>query len=291
MGLLYVMHMYFNVSVLKSANLASLPVAMKFSYTWALLFPAGGGSVRVCEEPAWVPGVRGRVPAAGDWRSGLAAAEGGPPHDQHEHQTGPRPQNLRSHQHAAWRGAQQCRSSDYAYSVDSDYVYSVDSDCAYSVDSDYAYSVDTTTPTTDYAYSVDSDYAYDRDFDYTDGVDSDCADGVDSDYADSIGLQWLESVGAHAATQWEEVLFWEFAANDWCRWRHRLEICSGVSLQMSVCSDHIKDQRMKGHWHYFTNVDLIVNESLRLTCSLKDFLFRLYHCINERWPVLDSFCK
>lgn len=42
---------------------------------------------------------RGRgVPAAGDRRPGSAAADRGPPDDQHEHQTGTGSQDLRSHQ-------------------------------------------------------------------------------------------------------------------------------------------------------------------------------------------------
>ncbi|CAF97859.1 unnamed protein product, partial [Tetraodon nigroviridis] len=41
----------------------------------------------------------GSVPVAGNRRTGSAAAAGGPPHLHHEHQTGPRPQDLRLHQH------------------------------------------------------------------------------------------------------------------------------------------------------------------------------------------------
>lgn len=42
------------------------------------------------------------VPLAGNWRSSSSAAARGPPHLHHEHQTGPRPQDLCLHQHTAW---------------------------------------------------------------------------------------------------------------------------------------------------------------------------------------------
>ena len=40
-------------------------------------------------------GDRRRVPLTGDRRTGPAAAKGGPPHGAHEHQAGPRAQDLR----------------------------------------------------------------------------------------------------------------------------------------------------------------------------------------------------
>lgn len=43
----------------------------------------------------------GPLPVAGNRRAGAAAAAGGPPHLHHEHQAGPRPQDLRLHQHVA----------------------------------------------------------------------------------------------------------------------------------------------------------------------------------------------
>lgn len=47
-----------------------------------------------------LPGDSRRVPLAGDRRPGLAAAEGGPPHEHHEHKVGARTENLCPHQHA-----------------------------------------------------------------------------------------------------------------------------------------------------------------------------------------------
>lgn len=73
--------------------------------------PGGRGSsgryAGRCRGRGWAPscgcrvsGGGRRVPLSGDRRPGAAAAEGGPPHGDHEHQAGPRPQDLRSDQRA-----------------------------------------------------------------------------------------------------------------------------------------------------------------------------------------------